>query len=106
MSGGRVVNKTLTDHYDVYIGRPTKWGNRFRVGIDGPRGLCVQKYEQSVQNNPAFREEIKNELTGKTLACFCASMMGLGPDDPLICHGQVLLKAIRGEYDGQPTGLE
>jgi len=96
-----VVNKTLTIKYDVDIGRPTKWGNRFIVGVDGPRGLCIRMFERSIQNNPVFREEIKKELSGKTLACYCASLKGLGVDDPLVCHGQIYLKTIRGDYDEQ-----
>ncbi|MHB8407807.1 MAG: DUF4326 domain-containing protein [Acidiferrobacterales bacterium] len=30
--------------YDVYVGRPSKWGNPFVVGRDGSRSEVIQKY--------------------------------------------------------------
>ena len=30
-----VVNKKYGDPYDVYVGRPSKWGNPFLIGRDG-----------------------------------------------------------------------
>lgn len=30
--------------HDVYIGRPSKWGNPFVVGRDGDHEMCVAKY--------------------------------------------------------------
>ncbi len=31
--------------YDVYIGRPGKWGNPFEIGKDGNRAEVIEKYE-------------------------------------------------------------
>ena len=33
--------------YDVYIGRPSKWGNPFAVGRDGTRAQVIARYEGS-----------------------------------------------------------
>jgi hypothetical protein len=78
----------------VYVGRPTKWGNPYRVGD----GLCktaidvVWFFESwlidgtnytSEQTAPEIAE-IRRELAGKNLACFCAL------DEP--CHADVLLR--------------
>ncbi len=29
--------------YDVYVGRPSKWGNPFVIGRDGRRGEVIRK---------------------------------------------------------------
>jgi len=66
--------------YDVYIGRPSKWGNPFIVGKDGTRDEVVAKYKNYIQNNPELLAEVKT-LKGKILGCYCA---------PLPCHGDIL----------------
>ena len=44
----KVLNKhTAGSHEDaVYIGRGSKWGNPFRIGIDGDRAAVIAKYER------------------------------------------------------------
>jgi hypothetical protein len=73
----------------VKVARPTKWGNPFKVGDDVP-GLpgikadrldVVHYYEVFL---PIPLAEIKRELRGKNLACFCPL------DQP--CHADVLLR--------------
>ena len=63
----------------VYVGRPSKWGNRFTVEVQG-RELAVELYERLVL--PDLPVE---ELRGKDVACWCSL------DDR--CHGDPLLKA-------------
>ena len=36
----RVVN-CRKDSYDIYIGRPSLWGNPFEIGKDGMNGLIA-----------------------------------------------------------------
>jgi hypothetical protein len=67
----------------VYIGRPSKWGNPFVVGRDGARGECVARYEGWVESNKELQAQLKSELRGKDLVCFCK---------PRPCHGDVLLR--------------
>ena len=65
--------------YDVYIGRPSKWGNPFLIGRDGTREEVVAKYREWVE-----RQDLDpTELRGKTLGCWCA---------PKPCHGDVLVE--------------
>jgi hypothetical protein len=71
------------DPYDVYIGRPSKFGNPFRVRIDGTREQVIKMYEEWVRSQPELISIIKTELRGKTLGCFCF---------PMPCHGDVLAK--------------
>jgi hypothetical protein len=66
--------------HDVYIGRPSKWGNPFVIGKDGDRSQVIAKYRAWVVTQPHLMTALP-ELKGKVLACFCA---------PLACHGDVL----------------
>jgi hypothetical protein len=69
-------------HYDVYVGRPSIWGNRFVVGIDGTRAEVILKFEEWVRSQPELVARIKEELRGRVLGCWCR------PDQ--LCHGRVL----------------
>jgi hypothetical protein len=66
--------------HDVYIGRPSKWGNPFVIGRDGTRPQVIERYERWLLDQPALLAALP-ELTGKTLGCWCA---------PQACHGDVL----------------
>lgn len=82
----------------VYVGRPTKWGNPFRVGALDPyhAGLvesekrmdadaAVQHYAaRYLGDNLPDRDEIIAELRGRDLVCWCP------PGQP--CHADVLLR--------------
>ena len=74
--------------YDVYIGRPSKWGNPFVVGRDGNREEVVKKYHDWILTQPQLLKDL-HELEGKVLACWCA---------PKACHGDVLEKLAK-EYN-------
>lgn len=74
---------------DVYIGRPTKWGNPFSHKKGTQAKFLVSSREEAIE---AFRKWITEgdgmhllsdigELKGKTLGCWCK---------PLACHGDVL----------------
>jgi hypothetical protein len=67
----------------VYVGRPTKFGNPFVVGVHGKQGECVGMYEDWVRNKHELVAAIKAELKGKDLLCWCA---------PEPCHADVLLR--------------
>jgi len=77
------------ESYDVYIGRPSKWGNpyshkegtlaEFKVAN---RAEALEKYEKYLlENETLFNSLI--ELQGKTLGCWCK---------PNKCHGDILVK--------------
>jgi hypothetical protein len=69
---------------DVYIGRPSKWGNPFRVGPDGTRQEVIAKYRAWIVQQPKLMRAL-SELAGKTLGCWCK---------PEACHGDVLVELI------------
>ena len=76
----------------VYVGRGSRWGNPYRVGHEATskqhaKELFVESVRQP--HNQRFVDEIKRELRGKDLSCWCYL------DDP--CHGDVLLEVANQE---------
>ena len=76
----------------VYVGRPTLWGNRWKVGVNSNTlGRAVETVQEAVDlyrklawpdaHSVAY---IREQLRGKNLACWCK------PGDP--CHADVLLE--------------
>ena len=76
----------------VYVGRPTKYGNNFKIGdkdIMENRPMnaddVVKYFDWSLAYAPdEMLSEWRAELNGKDLACWC------NIDDP--CHADVLLR--------------
>lgn len=75
----RVVH-SKKEPFDVYIGRPSKWGNPFVIGKDGTREEVILKFFEWFIQQPELMAEV-HTLRGKTLGCFCS---------PQMCHGNVL----------------
>jgi len=73
--------------YDVYIGRPSKWGNPFTIGKDGTRKEVIAKYREWILTQPELLRDLE-ELRGKRLGCWCS---------PRACHGDVLVDLIHNE---------
>ena len=65
--------------YNVYIGRPSIWGNPFIIGKDGTREEVIKKYEIWVKTQSLDFGILKNQILG----CWCK---------PLACHGDILAK--------------
>lgn len=75
-----VVNKH-TSTGDVYIGRGSKWGNPFRIGVDGNRDEVCDKYIAYIWTEGSDLLQQLPELYDKKLICFCK---------PQRCHGDYL----------------
>lgn len=86
MSKTRVVNRNQ-ELYDVFIGRPSKWGNPFFLGGDNMKRRLesIEKYREWIKAQPKLIAEAKNELKGKILGCYCK---------PKPCHGDVLVEIV------------
>lgn len=82
------------DSYDVYIGRPSKWGNPFVVGQHGNRSQCIEKYRVWLLRQPALVAALP-ELKGKVLGCWCS---------PMACHGDVLVELANQKKNGALAG--
>lgn len=95
MTATRVVNRRV-DRFDVYIGRPSKWGNpfshlsksiaKFRV----PFEEVLPRYEAWLKEQPELMAAL-GELRGKVLGCWCKP----GP-----CHGDILARLADEVCDG------
>lgn len=79
----------------VYIGRGSKWGNRFSWLPSTPtaylvkdREEAISRYKEWVVGQPALMLDIQY-LHGKVLGCYCA---------PLPCHGDVLAALADAAY--------
>jgi len=80
------------ERYDVYIGRPSKWGNPYSHISDTLAKFKVDSREEAIKayrdwiNQPEqawLKKDAKEELRGKVLGCWCY---------PRPCHGDVLLE--------------
>lgn len=83
MNKTTVVNIRHGKQYDVYIGRPSKWGNPFHLARGTQaREIIIQRYERWLKTQPFLMANI-HTLRGKRLGCYCK---------PLACHGDVLAR--------------
>ncbi len=81
--------KVLNKRYDsipkgaVFVGRPSKYGNPFRVNASTPREMAINLFrgyaEARLDGEPNWLEQLK----GKDLVCWRS---------PLHCHADVLLQ--------------
>lgn len=90
MARSKYVVHCKRENFDVYIGRPSKWGNPFRVGRDGTRLEVIEMYRRWIQTQAHLMDEVDN-LRGLVLGCHCA---------PLPCHGDVLVELAGPEPEG------
>lgn len=76
----------------VYVGRPSKWGNPFKVGRDGTRWEVIAKYREYMEETGEGEALCASldELKGKDLVCWCS---------PLPCHADVLLDLANREWE-------
>jgi hypothetical protein len=70
------------DQADVYVGRPSKWGNPYKLGRDGDIAQVLEKYVRYVLGRQDLMRSL-HELKGKRLGCWCK-----GKHD---CHARVLV---------------
>jgi hypothetical protein len=77
----------------VYIGRGSKWGNPFRIGVDGERETVIARYAAWLRDQHTLLQAL-DELRGKDLVCYCA---------PLPCHGDLLLRLANASHQERET---
>ena len=69
----------------IYVGRPTKWGNPFKISRTVSRAKAVALYEDRLRKMPEKqRSALLEPLRSKSLGCWCPL------NEP--CHADVLLK--------------
>lgn len=68
------------DPFDVYIGRPSIWGNPYVLRHESERAEVIRRYREYLLGRQDLLARL-DELRGKRLGCYCA---------PKPCHGDVL----------------
>jgi len=86
----KVVN-LKTSAYDVFIGRPSKWGNPFSHRENtiaefkvSSREEAISKHREWIKTQPELMDSL-HELKDKTLGCYCK---------PKKCHGDNLIQLV------------
>lgn len=98
---------------EVYVGRKSsavpgtllgadgRYGNPYVVGVHGTREEVIEKYRSMLYADTPFakslRKNIKNNLRGKVLACWCA---------PLQCHAGVIAELANSDDEFSKDGFE
>lgn len=70
----QVINLRRVQHVPdgvVIVDRTSRWGNPYITGRDGTREEVVAKHAEYLARHPHLRKEIRRELRGKVLACWC-----------------------------------
>lgn len=85
----------------VYVGRPSRFGNPFSHKENTIAEFKVESIDQAlssfehfVQSTPGMVEQIKTELTGKILGCWCKTRIGF--KGQYKCHAQYLAALCEG----------
>jgi hypothetical protein len=79
--------------YDVYIGRPSKWGNPFHLKAEVSRRNILEHYRYWILGNKKLLLSL-HELDNKVLGCWCA---------PRMCHGHILAELVDILFYGEYT---
>lgn len=80
-----------SEPHDVYIGRPSPWGNPFShketslaIYKTKDKKESLAKYREWLPTQPQLIERMKRELKDKTLGCWCRGG----------CHGHIIIEFI------------
>lgn len=71
----------------VYVGRPSAFGNPFKVGPGCSNRQAVDKFRDWLFRKPELVAKVRRELKGRELACWCW---------PRPCHADVLRRVAAG----------
>lgn len=75
----------------VYVGRPTKFGNPFKVSAAQPRGTAIELFRRWVYEPEQdwLHTAAQTELRGKDLVCWCA---------PRPCHADIWMEIANANH--------
>jgi hypothetical protein len=81
--------------FDIYIGRPSEWGNPFIINVHGDRDRVVSLFDSWLWDKKrerlAYRNRVRKELAGKILGCWCPSSAK--------CHGDSLVACAETPFE-------
>jgi hypothetical protein len=75
----------------VVVARPSRWGNPFRIGVDGDRIECRDQFRAALLRGELAISvvDVRRELGGRDLACWC--------NEGEACHADVLHEIANAE---------
>lgn len=80
--------------FDVYIGRPSKWGNPIKLKKGDKREIVLKKYRAWLLQQKHLLAQL-HELHGRVLGCWCK---------PQLCHGDVLAELADAQASRKKAG--
>ena len=92
----RVLNKHAAGRHDgaIYIGRGSKWGNPFRIGVDGDRATVIAKHARWLRDQHHLLRAL--DECGGRICCASAHLPSRQGSAvllrPAACHGDLLLR--------------
>lgn len=91
----KILNKRTDSPTEstIYVGRPSPWGNPFKVGSQYRQGEAVIEFARWLAEHPDARwmRENVHTLAGHDLMCWCS---------PKHCHAGVLALAAAAKAEG------
>lgn len=80
----------------LYVGRPSDYGNPYKIGRDGDRDEVILKFKAwwLHPSQEALRKRALHECKDKTLLCWCF---------PEACHADVIAEYINGYWEAIAT---
>ena len=76
-----------------YVGRPTIFGNPFKIGQDGDRDQVIEKFrgyfQERLEKDAKFKTQVDKLKDAPALVCWCA---------PARCHADVLAEYIQQRF--------
>lgn len=86
----RVVHVSEKVEGALFIGRPSKWGNPFKMKSEADREEVIRLYEKHLRTDPELWYALPELRSYEALECFCA---------PKPCHGDVLVRLQEQHFD-------
>lgn len=76
---------------DIFVGRPSMFGNPFIIDVHGNREEVLEKFAPYFYERLASDDNFKKRvlaLRGRVLGCYCKPPEGF--NGRLLCHGQII----------------
>ena len=90
--GFKLQDASPNDLPVVYVGRPSKWGNPYKINQFGLEE-CLRLYELYLRYMLSQYPDFLDELKGKDLACWCPLIDKNG--NPILCHADIIIKIMK-----------
>lgn len=87
----------VREGFDVFVGRPTEFGNPWKAGVHGTLAEVLERYRGYIENRIAHDARFRHRvlaLKGKRIACPCSSSS---------CHASILAEIVNRIASERPV---